>query len=728
MAEDKPKPRPKPVNRGGSGSRGAGGSVRNSAGSRGSSAGSRGSSGSGKPKPTPSPTPKQGTAPKPNPKPKPAGGQKPTPKPKPRPAGTGSAGSGAGSANKPRPMGSVRRSQRPAPVKGGSVPGGGVKPETSRKSAPIVESSQVEVSRVEDSQVDAPEVVTAEPIADPTEGMSRKEKKRWLKQKCKEEKRNKRKGRGKSNTQGTAVEVAEGDIFESEDDLDLVLDQAKEVAETSPPKKKKSLKFKLIVAILLILTFVVGVLVAYKQVINPKTSDVEDALSGSYNLLQWNESVKSGNSDLLATAVEGSYLAQESDYASSSEFKTEFYKVIMNTVNYKVPEVELTKSNGKPIMVHDKPKMVMSDLMNGESVQLQVIDWTKLNFTKDEIVNFKDNHEKFKNFNLTSDTSYAMQELFAAYVAEQVNSPKPGAVVITTKEWVPQLEPYETVDSNGDSAMGMRVSKAEDIALDNLLFGSKEFLDAQARFYSAYFNKPIPDEWATYIKDTEAKKVVPTSYLDTMNPNWIGAYRLQVQIVEEGKASGTEVKPILPSLGDGTKENPAGLNTSVRTSYISGTKVFPVRIELTEFKMDQDAIDFFNSKDSRNFGFSTESQRVYASGKLLVTNVSAEEFTVKEDTAIVDDQLNQTASTGTVYGLKREATLKPGDTVELDFWASSTEINSRYLIWGKSFNRQEPAVWFRVLNAEDGTVEPVQGTAMNPSTSASPTPSVGTDG
>lgn len=635
---------------------------------------------------------------------------KPRPRPtapnKPRPTSTSK------STSKPRPNPAPKSTSkptgRPTPSKGSQVAKSNVRPEKPTRRSVVQESKPVvEVLDNLEELVEFEEV-DSQPLPDPTKGMTPLERKRWQKKKKKEAKRQAKKNK---RNKGTADDVVEGEIFELEDDLDMVIDFSNEVAKNEPKKKKKSIKFKVGIALLLVVLFVVGVIVAYGKVMNPKTSDVEDSLSGSHALLEWEKVVNSGSSSNLASAVDGSYLAKEQEYAGDSIFKKDFYMAVMGTVTYKVPETELLKANGEPVIVNGSPKMVTSDLMAGESVQLTTVDWTKLNFNKEAIIEFKDKDEKLKTINITADSSYAMQELFAAYVTNAIRSPKPGEAVVSTQEWVPQLEAYEGVDSNGNPAVGMRVSAAEDIALDNKLFGSKDFLDAQARFYSAYFNTPVPDNWLTYIKDTEAKKAMPTSYQGTINPNWIGAYRLQSQIVTEGKASGTAVKPIFPAVGDGTKENPAGLNTSIRTNIGNGEESKPIRIELTEFKQGQDAIDVFNSKDSRNFGFSTESQRVYISGKIQVTNISMDEITVKEDTAIVDDQLNKTASTGTVYGLKREATLKAGESIELDFWASSTEINSRYLIWGKSYNREQPVIWFKVLNAEDGIVESQQVTA-----------------
>lgn len=489
--------------------------------------------------------------------------------------------------------------------------------------------------------------------------------------------------------------------------------------------KTKSKSFKITIVVSVILALILSVLFAYKYVSSLKITDVPDSVSGSVALTSWQNSVKATDNDYLLEVSKDSYLAKEKDYVSTSDFKFAFYKSVMNTVNYRVPEVEQKRANGSTVMVDEKPKMVMSDLMEGESVKLTVIDWNKVVFSKEQIQKYAKEHPKFKNNIVATDSSYAMQELFASMVADHIKSPINGNAPISTIDWTPQLESYTTTDDSGNTVVGKRVSLEEDKAIDNYLFGSKEFLRAQLLFYSTYMDKPIPDEWQRYLDDTEGKVAMPNNYVNTINPNWVGSYRLQKGIVEEGKTAGVEVKPILPAVGTGSKEEPAGLNTSVKTSFIKDDKVLPIRIELTEFKMDQDAIDYFNSKDKRNFGFTTESQRVYASGKIKVTNLSEEEINIKEDTAIVDDQLNETASTGTVYGLKREASIKPGETVELDFWASSTEISDRYLIWGKSFNRKEPAVWFRVLGAEDGKVTPVS-TNLNGATTtgtASPSPS-----
>lgn len=209
-----------------------------------------------------------------------------------------------------------------------------------------------------------------------------------------------------------------------------------------------------------------------------------------------------------------------------------------------------------------------------------------------------------------------------------------------------------------------------------------------------------------------------------IDPHWVGAWWLQKGIVEEGEKFDETVEPIVPPKGDGTMEAPAGQNTSVLTTFtkeIEETKGkgkkkkkvkkkvdIPIRVELLSTSTDGDAIDFYQKKDKRNRGFTTNSQVKYMTMRFKVTNLSSDEEVIKDNSTLSDDQINLTDRTGNVYGLQREVKLKPGESGVIESWAGSPTLDKSYMIWGADFDRKKDPVWFRVLAGKDGEVKPVE--------------------
>lgn len=197
-----------------------------------------------------------------------------------------------------------------------------------------------------------------------------------------------------------------------------------------------------------------------------------------------------------------------------------------------------------------------------------------------------------------------------------------------------------------------------------------------------------------------------------ISPYWIGSWFLQRGIVEEGELFETEVDPVTKPRGDGTKESPAGLNTSVYTIQYDKTKdgkivENPIRVELKQVSTGQEALNFYQSKDTRNRGFTTQSQVNYMAMRFKVTNLSENEITIRDNSSLSDDQINLTGRTGTVFGLTREVTLKPGESGIIESWAGSPTLDRSYLLWGADYDRRHDVVWFRILAGSEGSIDPV---------------------
>lgn len=197
-----------------------------------------------------------------------------------------------------------------------------------------------------------------------------------------------------------------------------------------------------------------------------------------------------------------------------------------------------------------------------------------------------------------------------------------------------------------------------------------------------------------------------------IDPLWVGAWMLQQGIVldaEEFLGEEAETSAKRPPVGTGEKESPAGLSTPVNTIQFGKDKdgkevKLPIRVAIMEIYEGEDAITFFQSKDTRNRGFTTASDLVYTAMRYEVTNLSREELTIYDNSILSDDQVNTTGRTGKIYGLKESVTLKPGESGIIESWSSSPNLDAMYLIWGADFKRKHDVSWFRVLAGSEGEV------------------------
>ena len=151
-------------------------------------------------------------------------------------------------------------------------------------------------------------------------------------------------------------------------------------------------------------------------------------------------------------------------------------------------------------------------------------------------------------------------------------------------------------------------------------------------------------------------------------------------------------------VGDGTKENPAGIGTSIITKApCTDGKFHDVKVTLIGYWTKQNAIDYVESFDTRNRGFSTTSAVSLIAFEMRVENLEQEPITVIADMALSDGNSNVSSRTGTVYGFESEKEIQPGENEVLNDWATSTELEQKYVVWGKSFGRNYAMVYFDCL-------------------------------
>lgn len=155
-------------------------------------------------------------------------------------------------------------------------------------------------------------------------------------------------------------------------------------------------------------------------------------------------------------------------------------------------------------------------------------------------------------------------------------------------------------------------------------------------------------------------------------------------------------------IGTGAMNNPLGLNTSATTwAYSLDNKLrSTVNISVKKVLRGQEAIDYLVMKDDRNKGL-TVNDKELAIFLIDVTNGSNKEVTIKPEISLSDRNRTLINRTGKMYGLVESATLKAGETKEFQDWVLATELDKRYVLWGKSFTRDIEPVWLRIFKGSE---------------------------
>ena len=434
----------------------------------------------------------------------------------------------------------------------------------------------------------------------------------------------------------------------------------------------------------------------------PAQEEVIYELTGAYALANYEEAIHSQKS------VAGeNYLLKEIDYANADKSKLKFINKVVNTVDYE-PIIINAKNVYGNIMINQETKetvTVPSPSNAGEEVDFSYIDYENLNFDVRFLA------KKLLEYDLYTDNvnySTVLVDVFCDCVTETDDLP------IRTEKRVPEMK--------GSPENGYEVTGDEDVYLDELLFSSKEFSDCQLRFselvgYLLTGSELQPTkewlEWNSlnFVKKESTPEPYKYGKLSILR-NWCGSYYLQNDNYSVDELGNKISEVIKPQLGDGTLESPASIGTPL-VSYVlketdKGTlKEMPIKVELTEFGVSEDALTWFQSKHIQNRGYNLESEVQYYYAVFKVTNLSNEELVIKDNSSLCDKNVNLSSRTGTVFGLSEEIVLKPDEEGIIETWGRSTELYRKYLIWGADFEKRIQPVWFRVLagDLEDNTLE-----------------------
>lgn len=152
-------------------------------------------------------------------------------------------------------------------------------------------------------------------------------------------------------------------------------------------------------------------------------------------------------------------------------------------------------------------------------------------------------------------------------------------------------------------------------------------------------------------------------------------------------------------IGDGSIERPAGFGTPIVT-YIKDIdgKYHAVKVALTGYWVEQEAIDYVEAFSDKNRGFTVSSPVQLICFELTIQNLEDEPFAFNTtEMCLCNRNANVSNRTGTLYGFYDCGILEPHKTVKINDWYSSTELMQKYVAWGKSFGRTYPLVYFDCL-------------------------------
>lgn len=479
-----------------------------------------------------------------------------------------------------------------------------------------------------------------------------------------------------------------GDIAPKEDD---VLSMGKPTVTKQPIKAWKIIVICIIgLAICGLIYLLVGGL--YTRYIRfPDQEFVEPTSTGAYAIGQYESLVHNQES-----LTDEDYLVKEITYANSNSEKLKFINKVVNTVHYSFDIVNAKNVYGNDMIDRATGTIVTipSPVVEGEEVNLAYINYDSIEFESEESLEALD--KLILRYGLTlDDVSYSntLVDMFCTLISEM------EVIPIKTDRHIPAL-------TNLGESYAMLAD--EDVYLDRLLFSSESFRNCQMRFAEAVGKRlkgtdlTPSDEWVEWSELAPVKQETTNEPLkygkQSILRNWCGAYYILNEyyvFTENGEKVQGNYEPML---GDGTFDNPASKNTPVITYIIDeAMNKYPIRVEMTEFGVSEDALVWFQSKDPQNRGYTLNSEVQYCYGVFKVTNLSSIPLEVYNNASLCDKNVNLSPRTGNIYGITESLVLAPDETGYIEFWSRSTELHKKYLIWGADFARRCDPVWFRVL-------------------------------
>lgn len=389
-------------------------------------------------------------------------------------------------------------------------------------------------------------------------------------------------------------------------------------------------------------------------------------------------------SDYIKKLYESSHFS-EADYTWEEELINLMLQFVLDDESIPTTTVEVTlpirlNTKGQPYIESDAP---LDDIlfgseafhnMNAKFSQI-VTGWTGFKTEKYTATKLKHNKEFDKWFKIFIEYYKADG---GSYNAE-THKFSGGRFNKHTSKWEPwylrdKNNPNKIVkDENGEKVVNYFSIKDKN--------GNDWIQPAEEIEVKVKKTRQVPDTW-------EEEKGIYYS--------WIGTHYLESY---SGRGS------TIVRVGDGSREHPAGIGTSIVTKVLGTDGVYhDVKVAMTGYWTEQDAIDYAEKFDTRNRGFTTSSVVQLICYEIQVENLENKPFSFMSSEMCLSDRNNNISSrTGTMYGFSGKVRLEARgdeqkrDKVYINDWATSTELAQKYPVWGKSFGRTYPMVYFNCL-------------------------------
>lgn len=448
--------------------------------------------------------------------------------------------------------------------------------------------------------------------------------------------------------------------------------------------KKKSHKFLFfgIGGILAVAGVVVVALVVNKK---PEVIEIPYEQTGKYQYDTLATYLNEYNLDGVENLIEDSYISMEEEYINGIEIREDFLKKVFSYVDFSYDKIELKDVTGRPVLDDNGNVIMVEDnVTNGVSkITMSHIDWAEVQelVRKDSQAIISLYKEKKLSY-LDYDYSNEIVDLFAEYILGKDELPLRHSVI--------------KADLRGTAGSYTGINSDEN--LDDLLFSPADFYDLCDYFaemvyrndydevvslaeneYNKQEDKTIPFE--TPLDMFADKEIIPY--------NWVGAYY---------NMKCADSVPVQPILGDGTFEKPAGIGTPIITKALCDDGLFHnVKVTLKGYWTGENAVNYAISFSEKNRGFDSKGLVKLICYEIEIENLEGVPITLNSDMYLSDNSANQTSRAGSVFGFYSEGTIEPYSSAVFNDWATSTDLEYKYVCWGKSFNRVYPSVCFRLL-------------------------------
>lgn len=541
-----------------------------------------------------------------------------------------------------------------------------------------------------------------------------------------------------------------------------------EVSSQPSVVKKKKLKLPLIIVGALVLIIIIGLCVfkflgSQKQV----AQTIDYNTSGKYALDNFVSKLSDGNFDattidqLIGVEDGDSYLAQEWAYVNGVPLREEFIIKMTSVVKFSYPQVVQMSTKNEPMLNEDGSQIMIESYMNdGEKTIVTIPDYEKLTATMDEEIKYIQamySQSGFKTDDYTWNDD--LTNLMLQYICDKD--------VIPTKEVELNIPvnlsgtPYIENDIELDNALfgsddfHKMCAKFSQICTGWVGYTEEHYTEKEEQHNPEYdewfvlFNQyytadngvynqwsskwepfykvdengsPILDEngqkvidyytvkkddgtvWKepskTILVDVDKVKKVEAKWVEEtgIHYNFIGQYYIHNEY--EGSYS------TIVRVGDGSKSSPAGIDTSIITKVLcTDGKYHDVKVSLVGYWKDQDAIDYAERFSTKNRGLTTDSPVRLICFEVLIENLENTHIEFVSEMTLADKNTNISSRTGTMYGFTQNVKLDAYKSVVINDWATSTELDQKYVCWGKSFSKNIDMVYFNIL-AGSGDIPP----------------------